>query len=381
MQFTYQNTTRIHFGAGQIAQVANEIPADKKVLVTYGGGSIKQNGVYQQVAEALSGHQWIEFGGIEPNPQFDTLMKAVALIRAEQVDYILAVGGGSVVDGSKFIAEAALFDGDPWDICTQGALAAQTLPLACVLTLPATGSETNTGAVVSRGADKLFFMDERVRPQFAVLDPATTLSLSPRQIANGVVDAFVHVVEQYITYPVGAKVQDRFAEGLLLTLIEEGPNALANPQDLTVRANLMWAASQALNGLIGTGVPQDWATHMIGHELTGHFGVDHARSLSIVLPAMLKLRREQKREKLLQYAERVWQISTGDEDARIDAAIEATIGFFKQMQVPTSLADIDLDAAAIEPVMATLQAHGRENMSERGDVGYAECRAVLEAAL
>ena len=382
MQFSFENTTRIHFGEGKIAAIAADIPKDKKVLVTYGGGSIKKNGVYDQVATALSEHQWGEFGGIEPNPQFDTLMKAVEKIKAEGFDYLLAVGGGSVVDGTKFISVAAKYQGeDAWDIMAKGKVSEGAIPLSCVLTLPATGSESNTGGVVSRGNSKLVFMDSRVRPEVAVLDPAVTLSLSERQVSNGVVDAFVHTLEQYLTYPVNAKVQDRFSEGLLQTLVEDGPRALATPNDMEVRSNIMWAATMALNGLIGTGVPQDWATHMIGHELTGFYGVDHGRSLSIIMPAMMKVRREQKKEKLLQFGERVFGITEGSEDARIDATIEATVVFFKEMKVPVSLADVELGQEAVETVLESLKNHGRDGLGERGDVRQPEIKAILEAAL
>lgn len=382
MNFSFENSTRIHFGEGQIAAIASEIPKDKKVLLLYGGGSIKKNGVYDQVVAALSEHQWGEFSGIEVNPQYDTLMQAVKQVRSEGFDYLLAVGGGSVVDGTKFISVAAQYQGeDPWDILAKGVVSEGAVPLSCVLTLPATGSESNVGAVVSRDNSKLFFYDERVRPLFAVLDPSVTLTLSPKQVSNGVVDAFVHVVEQYLTYPVNAQVQDRFSESLLQILCEEGPKALATPDDMAVRANVMWAATLGLNGLIGAGVPQDWTTHMIGHELTGHFGVDHARSLSIVLPAVMKLRREQKREKLLQYGARVFGIVEGSEEQRIDAAIAATEAFFKTMQVPTRLADEDLDSKAIDAVVTSLQQHSRDGMGERGDIGPEECREILQAAL
>lgn len=381
-KFTYHNPTRIHFGEGQIAAIASDIPADKKVLVIYGGGSIKSNGVYDQVSQALESHQWGEFAGIEPNPQYDTLMKAVDKIKTEGFDFLLAVGGGSVIDGTKFIAAAAKYNGeDPWNILTGSEAVEAALPLACVLTLPATGSESNMGAVVSRGKDKLAFMSPLVQPQFAVLDPKTTLSLSPRQVANGVVDAFVHVMEQYLTYPADAKVQDRFAEGLLLTLMEEGPKALTTPNDMAVRSNIMWSATQALNGLIGVGVPHDWTTHMIGHELTGNYGIDHARTLSIVLPAVMQERRNDKEAKLLQYAERIFGITDGTAQERIDAAIARTISFFKQMEMPTRLADVDLDASAIDILADSLEKHGMVALGEHGNIAIADSRAILLAAL
>lgn len=354
----------------------------KKILVTYGGGSIKSNGVYDQVVTALSEHNWDEFSGIEPNPQYDTLMKAVERIRAEGFDYLLAVGGGSVVDGTKFIAAAVNFKGEEaWDILAKHAPIESALPLGCILTLPATGSETNVGAVVTRGKDKLSFGNPLVRPQFAVLDPQTTLSLSERQTSNGVVDAFVHVMEQYLTYPANAKIQDRFAEGILLTLIEEGPKLIDNLQDIEARTNVMWAATQALSGLIGVGVPQDWATHMIGHELTGNFGVDHGRSLTIVLPAIMQVCREEKKAKLLQYAERIWNITEGSDDVRIDAAIERTKQFFSQMKTPVSLGEIDLGQADVDTAMSSLEAHGMTKLGENGSIDLARSRQVYETAL
>lgn len=378
--FTFENTTRVHFGESQIQQIANEIPVDEKVLVLYGGGSIKKNGVYDQVVSALKNHQWGEFSGVEPNPQYDTLMKAVDKIKAENYDYLLAVGGGSVIDGVKFTAAAACYEGeDPWDILC-GEPVKEALPLSCVLTLPATGSETNIGAVISRGEDKLFFHSPLVRPEFAILDPKTTLTLPKSQITNGVIDAFIHVVEQYLTYSVNAKVQDRFAEGLMLTLIEEGPAALENPDDLDVRANIMWAATWGLNGMIGSGVPQDWTTHMIGHEITGLYGVDHAGSLSIVLPAVMKVLRKQKEEKLVQYAERIFGIKEGSVDEKIDAAISKTIEFFKIMNSPTSLQDVNLNESNVDEIVNSLEKHNRLLLGERGDIDLEKSRQILKMA-
>lgn len=384
LNFTFHNPTRIHFGEGQIAAITKEIPSDATVLVVYGGGSIKKNGVYDQVVAALDGRKVFEFSGIEPNPSYDTLIKSLAIIRDNKVDYLLAVGGGSVVDGTKFIAAAALFEGDdPWDIIAKQQRITKALPIGAVLTLPATGSESNTGAVVTRHGNKLPFASPLVRPVFAVLDPAVTRTLSDRQVGNGVVDAFVHTIEQYLTFSVNGKVQDRFSEGLLQTLIEEGPKALApeTKDDLAVRANVMWSATMALNGLIGAGVPQDWTTHMIGHELTGAHGIDHARTLSIVLPAVMKVRREEKREKLLQYAERVWHIREGDDDARIDQAIAATETFFEKMGVPTRLSHVDLGESDIEPMIVKLTEHGMVKLSEHRNVTPDISREILRTAL
>lgn len=384
LNFSFANSTRIHFGEGQIKAIAKEIPTDAKVLLLYGGGSIKSNGIYDQLTAVLVNHSVVEFSGIEPNPSYETLMKAQPLITEHQVDYILAVGGGSVIDGAKFIAAAACYEGDdPWDIIAKGQRIKAALSIGAVLTLPATGSESNTGSVVTRGGHKGAFASQHVRPKFAVLDPTVTLSLSDRQIGNGVVDAFVHTMEQYLTYSVNAKVQDRFAEGLLQTLIEEGPKALtpATKNDIEVRANIMWAASLALNGLIGAGVPQDWTTHMIGHELTAAHGIDHARTLSIMLPAVLKIRREVKRDKLLQYAARVWAIDTTDEEAAIDKAIAATEGFFIAMGMPIRLADIELGQEHIDTLLNNLVQHGMVKLGEQGAVTPEISRQILETAL
>lgn len=379
--FSFYNPTRIHFGEGQIDKLAREIPAGSRVLVTHGGGSIFQNGVWQQVEQALADYTLTRFAGIEANPQFDTLVKAVELGRREGCDFILAVGGGSVIDGSKFIAAALCHAGDPLDLLT-GTRAKAALPLGCVLTLAATGSESNPHGVVTHVArqEKLPFSSPLLYPRFAILDPRTTFSLPARQIGNGVVDAFVHTLEQYLTYPADAPLQDRQAEGLLITLIEEGPKALANPEDYAVRANLMWCATQALNGLLGCGVPQDWATHMIGHELTALYHLDHAQTLAVVLPALLAERREPKRAKLIQYAERVWGIE-GDEDAKIDGAIAATRDFFQALGVPTRLADHGLDAEAIPQVLAQLERHGMTALSERRDLDLDASERILLRAL
>lgn len=384
LNFSFHNSTTIHFGEGQIKTIASEIPKDAKVLVTYGGGSIKKNGVYEQVADALKDHQWVEFSGIEPNPTYNTLIKSLEIIKEHNVDYLLAVGGGSVADGTKFIAAAACYKGDnPWDIVAKHLNIEKALPMGVVLTLPATGSETNTGGVITHNGDKLPFFSPLVRPLFAVLDPAVTLSLSDRQISNGVVDAFVHTMEQYLTYSVNGKVQDRFSEGLLQTLIEDGPKALATEtkNDIDVRANIMWSATMALNGLIGAGVPQDWATHMIGHELTGGFGIDHARTLSIILPAVMKIRREQKSEKLLQYAERVWNITQGSDEERITQAIEKTEAFFVAMKVPVRLSDVELDASHIDGIIEQLTKHSMVKLGEKGDITPEISRQILEKAL
>jgi NADP-dependent alcohol dehydrogenase len=384
LNFSFHNPTKIHFGEDQIQLIASEIPITAKVLVIYGGGSIKNNGVYDQVVNALAEHSWFEFSGIEPNPKYATLMKAQDIIKQEGIDYLLAVGGGSVIDGAKFIGAAALYEGeDPWDILAKQHPVKQALPIGAVLTLPATGSESNGNSVVTRDGNKLPFTSPLVCPQFAVLDPKVTLSLSDRQIGNGVVDAFVHTIEQYLTYSVNGKVQDRFAEGLLQTLIEDGPKALepATKNDLDIRANIMWSATMALNGLIGSGVPQDWSTHMIGHELTGRFGIDHARTLSIILPAVMKVKRKEKREKLVQFAERVWHLEEGSDELKIDKAIELTEAFFQRMNLPTRLSEVDVTKDDLDGLLEKLEQHGMTQLGEHGDITLDVSRTIYEKAL
>jgi NADP-dependent alcohol dehydrogenase len=383
-QFRLHNPTRIVFGSESIPRLADLVPGDARVLILYGGSSAEKNGTLDEVRAALGERRVQEFGGIEPNPSYETLMRAVAQIRREKLDFLLAVGGGSVIDGTKFVAAAVNFPADPWEILlSHGQNVDSALPFGSVLTLPATGSEMNSGSVITRRETqaKLAFMSPHVFPQFSILDPTKTYTLPPRQIANGVVDPFVHIVEQYLTYPVGGMAQDRFAEGLLQTLIEIGPQALATPEDADVRANLMWVATLALNGLIGAGVPQDWATHMIGHELTVAHGIDHARTLAIVLPSLLNVQREHKRAKLLQYAARVWQITEGDEKQRIDEAIERTAQFFESLGVNTRLAAYGLGREAIPPLLAQLEAHGMTAIGEQHNIDLAVSRKILEGAL
>ncbi len=380
--FDYCNPTKILFGRGKIAEIGRELPEDANVLVTYGGGSIHANGVYDQVAAALGRRRWQAFGGIEPNPSYETLMKAVDVVHRDQVTMLLAVGGGSVADGTKFIGAAARFEGEPWDILSKGAEIASAVPLGVVLTLPATGSESNNVAVISRTAtrEKLAFASPHCYPRFAVLDPETTFSLPERQVGNGVVDAFVHTVEQYLTYPADAPLQDRLAEAILQTLIEVGPDALKQPPDYESRATLMWSATLALNGLIGCGVPQDWATHVIGHEITALYGLDHAQTLAVVLPGLWRHRRDEKRAKLLQFARRVWGIECIDEDLAIEQAIARTEDFFEAMGVATRLGNYGVDGQeAAASVSSRLDARGASALGERESVTPLIVREVLLA--
>lgn len=381
--FEYQNPVKIIFGKGEIAKVGANIPAGSKVLITYGGGSIFKNGVYDQVKASIKGFDVVEFGGIEPNPHYETLMKAVDLVKKEKITFLLSVGGGSVIDGTKFIAAAACYkNGDPWDILSKRAIVEDAIPHGTVLTLPATGSEMNSGAVITRveTTEKLSFMSPKVLPLFSVLDPETIFSLPDKQIANGIVDAFVHVIEQYLTFPVNAPIQDRFAESILKTLIEEGPKVLANKTDYDAAANFMWSATMALNGLIGAGVPQDWATHMIGHELTAYHGIDHARTLAIVLPGVMHINRNQKKDKILQLGERVWGVLDGTDDERINETIKRTVEFFESVGIQTKLPDYSVPTETIDTICTRFEKR-RYKLGEKANIGPEEIRLILENRL
>ena len=379
--FNFYNPVKILFGKGKIAELGRNIPQNARILMTYGGGSIYKNGVYEQVKEALKNFTVVEFGGIEPNPRYETLMKAVEVVKAEKIDFLLAVGGGSVLDGTKFIAAASLYEGEfAWDIVTKQIVVSKALPIGAVLTLAATGSEMNSGGVVTREAtqEKFAFSSPELFPRFSVLDPQVTYSLPPRQVANGIVDAYVHVMEQYLTYPVNSPVQDRFAEGILLTLIEEGLKAVkAETPDYENRANLMWAATMALNGLIGVGVKSDWSTHMIGHELTAFHGLDHAVTLAIVLPGVLRLMKDKRREKLLQYAQRVWNINQGTDEERIEAAIQHTESFFRQVGIATRLGEHNLGQDTIDRIVDRFTQRKMRAVGAQQDVSVANVGELL----
>ncbi len=384
LNFDFYNPTHIAFGQGKVAELDLLVPKDARVLILLGGRSAKENGTLDEVTKALGNRYVEQFSGIEPNPSYETLMQAVEQIKTNQLDFLLAVGGGSVIDGTKFVAAAVFATTDPWDILlTTGQHINKALPFGTVLTLPATGSEMNNGSVITRKKtqDKLYFRSRYTFPQFSILDPTKSYTLPPRQLANGIVDAYTHIMEQYLTYPANALVQDRFAEGLLQTLIEIGPSLLADPENYNLQSNLMWTATLALNGLIGAGTPQDWATHMIGHEITALHGLDHAQTLAIILPTMLDIRRQEKHEKLLQYADRVWNISSGSEQQRIDAAINNTRQFFEQLGVATKLGNYDIDATAIPALLEQLESHGMVRLGEHGTVDLDVSREVLEASL
>lgn len=383
-QFNFYNPTKIIFGRDRFNELDQLVPQDAKILVLYGGGSVKKFGTLDRVLAALPNREILEFGGIEANPRYETLMKAVDVVRAEKIDFLLAVGGGSVIDGTKFIALASYYEGDGLDLLRDRSITAnlkQALPLAAVLTLAATGSEMNRGGVVSSPIGKLGFGNDLVFPKFSLVDPSLTFTLPETQVANGVVDTFVHVMEQYMTYPAEGRFQDRTSEGILKTLIEIGRATIDNPTDYDLRANLVWCATMGLNGLIGAGVPQDWATHRIGHELTALFGIDHAKTLAIIMPSLWNIMRDTKREKLLQYGERVLNITTGSEEDRIDQIIETTRQFFESLGIKTKLSDYGIGADQIDSILAALELHNMTALGERGEITLEISRKILEGAL
>jgi NADP-dependent alcohol dehydrogenase len=385
--FEITTPTTIIFGKGQLAKVREQLAkhyGGKKLLIAYGGGSVERSGFLDKLKEELDGYELHFFKGIEANPEFSTLMKAAGYIRSNDIGFILAVGGGSVIDGTKFISGAVGYDGDPWDVLLRkpGAEFRSAVPFGCILTLPATGSESNSGAVISRSelrekrtmGGPLFF------PKFALLDPTFVATLPQRQIANGIIDAFVHTMEQYLTYPTDNLLQERYAEGILSTLIEIAPGVMANPSDYAMASNLMWCANQALNGVLRCGVPTDWATHMIGHELTALFGIDHAQTLAIIGPRLYELKLSGKKEKLVQYGRRVWNLEGSDEEIAMNA-IERTEEFFRGLGVRTKLSEHTEDYGKTpEIVKDRFTERGWNGLGERQDLTPEEAAQIVKNA-
>ncbi|MBB1269624.1 iron-containing alcohol dehydrogenase [Shewanella sp. SR44-3] len=377
MQFSFQNPTKIEFGQDSIKSLKALLPLESKVLLVYGGGSIKRNGIYQQVMTALEDHNVMEFSGVEANPTYETLSKAVELVKAQGIDFVLAVGGGSVIDGCKYIVAASCYDGDGWDILTGAHYSDKALPLGVVLTLPATGSESNAAAVVTKAAtqDKLSFYNDIVRPRFAILNPDVIKTLPERQQANGIIDAFIHVCEQYLTLEADTWVQDGYAEVLLRNLVKLAAQFEQRDNDIW-RANLMWTANQALYGLVGNGVTHDWSTHMIGHEITAIYGVDHARTLTIVQPSLLRSQIEYKRGKLNQLGSQVFNLAQGDDLA--ERAIDALEQLYSKLGLPVRLSEAGIkDADAVDKLVAALEKHAMTAIGEHKAIDIATSRAIL----
>ena len=384
LNFELINPVKILFGKGEITKIEKLVPKQANVLLLYGKGSIKKNGVYDQVTQALSGHNTIEFGGIPANPEYAILLEALAIIKKENISFILAVGGGSVIDGAKFLSSAALFEGEnPWDILAKRIRTDKGMPFGTVLTLPATGSEMNSGSVISRKetGEKLAMGGPGLFPQFSILDPTVVASIPNRQLANGITDAYTHVLEQYMTYPIGADLQDRFAESIMNSLIETAPKLMDNPSDYTIAANFMWCCTMALNGLIQKGVPTDWAIHAMGHELTALHGIDHARTLAIIAPRHYAYFLENKKEKLAQYGERVWNITEGSLEERAKKAIDKTEYFFQSLDIPTRISEYatDYSETAVK-VSSALENRGWTALGEHKNVTPDAVKAIVEAS-
>ena len=380
--FEFQNPTKLIFGEGTIAKLAKNIDKSKKILMTCGGGSIKKNGVYDQVKEALAGYDVTEFWGIEANPDYATLMKAVEICKTQNIDFLLAVGGGSVIDGTKFIAAGSLYEGDPWDFLSGAATIQKALPLAAVLTLPATGSEMNGNAVISRRetGEKLAFGSKATYPQFSILDPNALRSLPQRQIANGIVDTYIHTFEQYMTFDNKTMVMDRWAEGLLQTLVALAPSLIAGNADYQTYANYMLTATMGLNGFVAMGCVEDWSTHSIGHELTAMHGLDHGVTLAIVWPGVARVMKEYKMDKLVQYGERVWGITEGTNEERAEKAIQATEEFFKSVGMKIKLSDHNIGQETIQRIVQRFKERGW-TLGEFGRVTPEKTEEILNAVL
>jgi len=376
--FEFKNPTKIIFGKDKIANLAKEIPANAKILMLYGGGSIKSNGIYDQAKNALSAFEVVEFGGIPANPEYAVLLEALQIIKTQKITFLLAIGGGSVIDGTKFLSAAAVYEGEtPWEILTGGKPILKGMPFGAVLTLPATGSEMNSGFVLTRKEtkEKLASGGPALYPQFSILDPQVVSSIPQKQIANGLADAFTHVLEQYMTYPSDSLLQDRFAESILQTLVEVAPAIQKNASDYNAASNFMWSCTMALNGLIGQGVPQDWAVHMMGHELTALFGIDHARTLAIIAPSHYRYNIETKKDKLAQYAERVWGVTDGTTEEKAKAGIDKTEDFFHSLGIKTKLSEYTSDYAGTAEIVS-------KRFTDRGWLGLGEHRklAPVDAA-
>lgn len=385
--FNFYNPTRILFGKGQIANIDSLIPKSAKVLITYGGGSVKKFGTFNKIVKALGDRQWGEFGGIEPNPYYETLIQAVDKIKAEGYTFIIAAGGGSVIDGTKFIAAATLFDGDPIDIFNggvgKGLPVTKAVPFASVLTLPATSSEMNSGGVVTfkEKNAKLGFGTLHTFPQFSVLDPEVTYTLPQRQLANGICDTYVHILENYLNEPVGAILQDGWSETALRGLIELAPQLKEDNLDYDVRSNFMWICTNGLNGFMSQGVPQDWSTHKLGHEITNFNNTDHARTLTPVILATMEVRWQDKFAKLVQYAENVWKITEGSDEEKAKAAIERTREFFQSIDMPVTLTEIGVTEKDIDYLVSQLEAHTFTEIGEYRTQTLDVSKAIYQKAL
>jgi NADP-dependent alcohol dehydrogenase len=381
-KFRLYNPTDIRFGEGQIEALNELLPADARVLLLYGGGSIKANGVYQAVLAGLDGRFVCEFEGVEPNPVYETLQKAAGVVKDKALDYIIGVGGGSVIDAAKFLAYLATSNADdPWDDLVSGRFPERMIPVGAILTLPATGSESNAVSVITNRTRRLKipFASESARPAFAILDPTAMRSLDRRQLENGVVDAMTHVLEQYMTYQQNAPIQYGYAETLMRVLVEWGPKLVDEPSD-EARENVMFAANQALNGFLGAGLPQDWSTHMIGHAITAIYDIDHARTLSTIMPSVMRLRIGPKRAMLARLARNVFLSAEISDEKAADFAISRLEQFFARMGCPVKLREYGVAVDADE-IADHLERASQTALGEHADIDPQTVREIIALAM
>lgn len=375
--FIFQNPVKLIFGRGMVSKIKSQIPEGKRVLVTFGGGSVKKNGIYDQVIAALEGREYIEFWGIEPNPRVDTLRDAVKKGREFGAEWVLAVGGGSVADGTKLISVAIATDKDPWQIVLDGDTQ-NRIPMGVVMTLPATGSEMNGNGVISNHATKEKYPIYGVYPEFSILDPQATFTLPKYQIACGLADTFVHVMEQYVTASGESMLMDRWSEGILSTLIELAPKIEKDQTNYDTMANFMLSSTMALNGIISMGVTEDWATHLIGHEITALTNLTHGHTLVVVMPSLLNVLRMYKGDKIVQLGERVFGIKKSSKEESIDATIKAVENFFRSLGLKTRLSENNIGEDVIVEIVKRFQERGT-TLGEH-NIDYKTVEKILNGA-
>jgi hypothetical protein len=353
--FTYQNTTKIVFGKGTEEEVGEYTAKHgSKVLLHYGGGSIKKYGTYDKVVKSLekAGIEYVELGGVEPNPKLSLVHKGIELAKEERVDFILAVGGGSVIDSAKAIAVGYFYDGDVWDFYYNNVEIKEALPVGVVLTIPAAGSESSTSSVVTKmdGMYKRSIGTELVRPKFAIMNPEITFTLPDYQTACGAVDIMAHIMERYFTNTDNVEYTDRLSEASLKTIINNTPKVLEDNEDYAARAEIMWVGSNAHNGLLGTGREEDWSSHGMEHELSGIYDVAHGAGLAVVFPAWMEYVYQHDLERFAQFAHRVWDVDPDFKDLEWTAqqGIKKTKEFFSDIGMPVTLAELDIPADRLE---------------------------------
>lgn len=360
--FTYSIPTKIHFGKGQISHLDELVESGKKVLLVYGGGSIKRAGIYDTAMSILkeTGLQVFELSGVEPNPKIESVRKGVDICKKEDINMVLAIGGGSVIDCAKVVAAGACYDKDPWDLVIAPYRIKKALPIYSVLTLAATGSEMDKFAVISDMSknEKWGTASEYLKPKMSILDPEYTFSVSKKQTAAGTADMISHTFENYFTNVEHADVQARFAEGLLKTFFHYGPIALEHPDNYDARANLMWAASMAINGLIENGAEVAWCVHPMEHELSAFYDITHGEGLAILTPHWMDFALNEKTaKKFAEYGRNVWEILIDNDMEAAKSAIAATRNFFQKMGLPQTLTEVGIDRKYFD-IMAEKAANG-----------------------